>query len=251
MSEYISTGTFTLPSHGKVYDVPVSETFTVRNMTVNDEARRLNPSDRQFKVMADIIDDCLTEKIGISAYDLCLGDYIYVLHRLRVVTYGNEYSFSNICPFCGSTNDEKINLSDLEVFECPEDIHKYFEFDLPVTKKHIKIKMQTPRMLDDITVKANDLRKRSSDKHSDPAFFIGLEKIIDEVDNEKPNQILIEQFVRQLPMADANTILAYSDELNRKVGINMQLDCSCDVCGLDYKSSFRTTTEFYRPTIHF
>lgn len=249
MTNYTVSGNYTLPSLGKVYNHEVNPNFTIRSMTTAEEMRRLNPSERPYKVLADIIDDCFIEKPNISAYDMCIGDFQYVLHKLRVITYGSKYKLASVCPYCGCTNEGTIDLEEMQVFTYSDELSKYFELDLPVTGKHIKLKMQTPRMLDDISVRSEEIKKKSKGSAMDSAFLLTVESLIDTVDGSKLDAIRIEDFVKQLPMGDTNYILSYSQKLNERVGLNMVLENTCDVCGLDYTSTFRTTQEFFRPTI--
>lgn len=249
MANYTVSGNYTLPSLGKVYQYDVNPNFTIRSMTTAEEMRRLNPSERPYKVLADIIDDCFVEKPNISAYDMCIGDFQFVLHKLRTITYGSPYRLSSVCPYCGCTNEGTIDLEEMEVFTYSDELSKYFELDLPVTKKHIKLKMQTPRMLDDISVQSEELRKKSKNQIGDSAFLFTVQAVIDTVDGTKLDPIQMGDFVKNLPMGDTNHILAYSQKLNERVGLNNVLNNTCDVCGLDYTSTFRTTQEFFRPTI--
>ena len=247
--DYTLTGTYTLPSLGKVYgDKKINPEITLRSMTTEEEMKRLNPSDKPYKVMADIIDACMIEKPGISSYDMCIGDYQFLLHKLRIVTYGSSYPLASTCPWCGSTNTDKINLEQMEVLTYSEELSKYNELDLPITKHHITLKMQTPRMLDDISVRAKEIRKKSSTA-GDPAFLLTVEALIDTVDGEQVDVIKKAEFARKLPMMDTNYIVAYAQKLTEGIGLNTTLDNKCDVCGLDYQSSFRTTSEFFRPTL--
>lgn len=249
MANYTVSGIYTLPSLGKIYSPNINPTFTIRSMTTNEEMRRLNPTDRQYKLLSDIIDDCLVEKPGISSYDMCFGDFQFLLHKLRVITYGNEYKITTICPLCGSENSGSINLEQLSVNEYTDDLQKYFEFDLPVTKKHIKIRMQTPRMLDEIEARNTELKKKSSGQSGDSAFLLNLSSIVEKIDGIVPPVLEKESFLRNLPMADTNTILAYSTKLNDCIGLNTKLDITCDFCQYPYNSMFKTTTEFFRPTL--
>lgn len=245
--EYTIGETYTLPSLGKVYDRQINPNIKLRAMTTNEEMKRLGQSDRPLSVMSEIIDDCLVDKPGISAYDMCLGDYQFLLHKLRVVTYGPEYKITTTCPYCGNRMEGEIDLDKLEVLTYNEKLNKYFEFDLPRSKKHIKIRMQTPRMVDDIAQKANEMRRKTKDS-GDPAFLFTLQSIIDEVDGVKLDVIKIEDFVRNLEMMDANKIIRYSDKLNNAVGIKNEVERTCDLCGLVYTNPFRQTTEFFGPT---
>lgn len=248
--DYSIAENYELPSEGKIYDTEVSPKVKIRSMTTQEEMKRLAPSDKAYKNICEIIDDCLVEKPGISCYDMHLGDYQYLLHKMRVVTYGPEYTVMSSCPYCGSINKATINLDEIQVFEYDDKkVKELMEFDLPKTKKHIKLRMQTPRILDEIQERAKELKRKSSDVQGDPAFLFSIELMIDEIDGKKPNPLNITEFVRSLPMMDTNCIVQHCEKLNESVGLDTLLDNTCDVCGLDYKNRFRTDSKFFRPDV--
>lgn len=249
MSEYIMKESFTLPSLGKVYDVKVNPEISLRSMTTEDEMKRLSPSDRQHKMICEIIDDCLVDKPGISAYDMCLGDEQFLLHKLRIVTYGSDYRTKSTCPYCGCVTEKVINLESLAVKKYTDDFDSCMEFDLPATKKHIKLKMQTPRMLDDIELKRKETLKRYPNLVGEPAFLFRIEAMIDTVDGEKLDELSLDSLVRTMPMRDTNFILKKAGKLVEGIGLDLSLSFECSVCGLDYDGSFRTTSEFFGPSI--
>lgn len=248
--DYTLTGTYTLPSLGKIYNVDVNPNIKIRSMTVAEEMKRLNSSDRPYKNIADIIDDCLIDKPGISAYDMCLGDFQFLLHRLRVVTYGSKYKLSSKCPHCGFENVGEIDLNDMSVSSYTTDINKYFEFELPISKNIIRLRMQTPRILDDINVRTKEITSKRKSSSKDSAFLLNIESVIDTVDGSKLDIFQKSDFVKQLPMADTNYILANVNKLNELIGLNITLNNTCDFCGLDYDSPFRVTPEFFRPSLN-
>lgn len=247
--DYTLTGTYTLPSLGKIYNVDVNPNIKIRSMTVSEEMKRLNSSDRPYKNIADIIDDCLIDKPGISAYDMCLGDFQFLLHRLRVVTYGSKYKLSSKCPHCGFENVGEIDLNDMSVSSYTDDVNKYFEFELPISKNTIRLRMQTPRMLDDINIRTKEITSKRKSSSKDSAFLLNIESVIDLVDGVKLDIFKKQDFVKQLPMADINYILANVNKLNELIGLDVTLNNTCDFCGLDYDSPFRVTPEFFRPSL--
>ena len=105
MTNYSIAEEYVLPSRGKVYSQNVNPNVKIRSMTTEEEMKRLAPSDKTYKNLCEIIDDCLVENPGISSYDMCLADYQFLLHKLRVVTYGPDYPITSKCPFCRSDND--------------------------------------------------------------------------------------------------------------------------------------------------
>lgn len=250
MSDYTIAHEFTLPSEGKVYNTEINPQFKLRSMTTAEEMKRLNHSDRPYQAMAEIIDDCLVDELGISAYDLCLADYQYMLHKLRIVTYGPNYKVSSTCPYCGTVNNNTINLDELAIRPFDKDtFDKYSEFELPVSKKKIKLRMQTPRILDGITFRTREERRKNPKVVGDPAFLFTLESLIDTIDGNRLEQFRLAPFIQKLPMADTNYILKAAQKLNDNFGIDTKLIHVCNVCGLDYTSNFRTTSEFFGPSI--
>ena len=250
MNTFTIANEYTLPSMGKVYAREINPTFKLRSMTTVEEMKRLNHSDRPNKNIAEIMDECLVENIGISAYDLCLPDFQYMLHKLRIVTYGPSYKLTSNCPWCASNNTNTVNLDELNFVEFDEaTFAKYSEFELPVSKKMIKLKMQTPRILDNIAVKVKDIRKKNPAFEGDPAFLFTLEALIDTIDDRTPEKFQITEFVKKLPMMDTNLLLKSAEKLNESFGLDKSLEHTCSVCGLDYTGNFRTTSEFFGPSI--
>ncbi len=250
MTDFTIANEYILPSQGKVYSQDVNSQIKLRSMTTAEEMKRLNHSERRYKAMSEIIDECLVENIGISSYDLCIPDYQYLLHKLRIVTYGPDYKISTTCKYCGVENHTTLNLEGLNFIPFDEEAYKkYSEFILPVTGKKIKLRMQTPRMLDDIQIKSKEFKRKNPGAIGDPAFLFTLENIIETVDDSVPYQAILESMIRKLPMKDTNHILQSAYKLNNLFGLDSQLLHTCGTCGLDYTSNFRTTSEFFGPTL--
>lgn len=251
MTDYTIVNEFTLPSKGLVYNRQINPQVKLRSMTTAEEMKRLNHSDRAYKLTAEVINDCIVNDIGIHVYDMCIPDYQFLLHKLRIVTYGPEYKSSSKCPFCATDNTPVIDLeNDLRIEPFSEELfNKYSEITLPQSKKTIKLRMQSPRILDDITIKAKEIRKNSPEYVGDPAFLVTLENLIDTIDGNKYEDFQLNPFLRNLPMRDTNYILKAAQKLNTSFGIDSLLNTTCSFCGLDYNTSFRITSEFFGPSI--
>ncbi|MBQ6627836.1 MAG: hypothetical protein IJH65_03295 [Methanobrevibacter sp.] len=240
---------YSLPSKGQIYSVKFDPCVKLRSMTVADEMKRLTSTDSPYKNMSEIIESCLETKLPVSVYDMCLGDYQYLLHKLRVVTYGPDYKLSIICPYCGEVFDYDINLDELEVYEFDDTVKPITTFKLPVTGKTIEIGFQTPRDLDNIDKKKKKLKKEFPDLKEDPSLMLNLESMIKTIDGQPVNPITIETFIKKLPMKDSSLILQKAEELNSKVGIDIHINAECPTCGYDINTMFRFTTEFFRPRV--
>lgn len=247
MENYTIGESYILPSKGKLYRTEINPNVKIRSMTTEEEMKRLGHSDMPYKLLSEIIDDCLIEKPGISAYDLCIGDYQFLLHKLRVVTYGADYKVQTYCPACGTINKKTINLDSLEVIEYSEDLNKYLDITLPKTNKKVQLKLQTPRVLDEINSRAEELRKKSPDLKGEPAILFTVESLIAKVDGQVLDPNKLSTFVRHLPMMDTNYILRCAEKLN--IGIKTDMTCKCSRCNTEYRYTFPFTGEFFGPSI--
>lgn len=246
-NNYTIAESYTLPSKGRVYSQKVNPEIKIRSMTTEEEMKRLAHSDSPYKLLSEIIDDCLVEKPGISAYDMCIGDYQFLLHKLRIVTYGPDYKIETACPMCGNITKETINLESLNIVEYSEDFDNCLSINLPKTQKHLELKLQTPRMLDEISRKTKELLKKSPNMSSEPAILFTLQSVISTVDGEKYDSVKLESFIRRLPMVDTNYILKSLEKIN--LGIDTVINCSCNKCGYTHDRVFPITGEFFGPSI--
>jgi len=247
MVDYTIAEEYILPSEGKIYDTKVDPVIKLRSMTTQDEMKRLGHSDRQYKLLAEVIDDCTLTNNNISAYDMCVADFEFLMYKLRIVTYGPDYKTKSVCPHCNTVNDNTLNLDTLKIEPFKEIIKDSLEFDLPVSKKHIKLRIQTPRIIDD-TSKITKEQEGRYGKDVNTAIMYTAISLIDTVDGKKLDAVQKETFIRNLSMRDTNKIIRKGVNFVDSFGINKSVDLTCEKCGLAYKSSFRLTDEFFRPT---
>lgn len=238
-----------LPSKGLIYGSQVPSQVELRSMTARDEMKRLAPSNSQFKVLADIIEGCMIEKFPIHVYDLALGDYEYLLHRLRIATYGDEYRMSLRCPYCGEYIDAVAHLEQLQLKEFDYDAFKEAStITLPRSGCVVTLNYQTPRILDSTDIKVKDMKRRFKDAEVDFNLMVMLSNSIDTVDGLHLDEVKLESFVNKLPALDMTKILNAIERLNGMVGLDNSIIVDCNKCGGEVPTSFRFGPEFFRPT---
>ena len=131
---------YELPSRGKIYAEDVNPHIELRSMTARDEMKRLSPSSTPLKTLADIIEGCCIEKPAIHVYDMSLGDYEFLLHKLRIVTYGEDYKVTLRCFECGEAIETVADLGQLSVKDFDEDAIKALQtFSLPKSGRVITL----------------------------------------------------------------------------------------------------------------
>ena len=240
---------YELPSKGKIYDIKVDSQVELRSMTARDEMKRLSPSNTQFKRLADIIEGCMIEKPKVKVYDMALGDYEFLLHKLRIVTYGPDYKLTIGCPFCGHTFEGNANLEQLQILEFNEEKFKELQtFTLPSSGDTVKIKFQTPRMLDEIEAKTKEMKRKFREAELEFNLLVLLESVIDEVNGVKLDPLKAETYISKLPARDMTKIVNNLDALNELIGLDTSLFLDCPHCNSEVKTFFRFGPEFFRPT---
>lgn len=242
---------FELPSKGMIYDRPIDPKIKLRSMTAQDEMIRLAPSENKYKVLCDLIDNCIIgDKPGISTYDMCLGDYTYLLHALRITTYGVEYPLVTTCLYCNTAFNTTTRLDELVVREWDDNILDLLHVELPSSKKVVELKYQTPRMLDEIDARVKQIRKQSPDVPED--FENMIQKIvfaIKTVDGKRVPPVELEDKIRKMKMADVNVLSQTIDLLSESLGPVGIVQHECPNCHNEIISLFRYSSEFFRPSI--
>ena len=249
MDNYTISEYFTLPSQGLVYDKQVVPEVHLSSMTTRHEMQRLAPSKSPNKPMCDVIDDCIVEDIGISAYDMCSGDYQFLMYKLRIVTYGKDMVLEDVCPFCGDKSKVTIDLNLMQNNTDVESFNKYRTFVLPRTGKEITLNYQTPRLMDSVVEHVKEFSSRTNKNQADQSLAFVLKGLIQKIDGKVPDPLDKEEWIRELPMMDTNTIIAYSEKMDNSIGVNTELEIECDRCGRVHRTLFKPGPEFFRPEV--
>ena len=254
MADYTIAEEYELPSKGQIYAVPFDGKVKLRSMTVQEEMKRQNQGKSLNKTLCEIIDDCLITKLPISCYDLAVPDYEYLLHKLRVVTYGVDYKMIVGCPHCGTQQTIKANLDELTVKPVNlEDYRKLLSFTLPVCKKEIKLRIPSCRLQDTIQDKVEEFNEQivnsGSDFKGDMSPVFTLETMIESVDGAKMSYIELQQLIKRMSAADYNYIVQKMEKVNTAFGLDKKIDLKCNKCGGKFSTFFRFSTEFFRPSI--
>ena len=248
-TEYTIMEGYELPSKGKIYSTEINPHIELRSMTARDEMKRLSPSSTPLKTLADIIEGCCIEPPAIHVYDMSLGDYEFLLHKLRIVTYGEDYKVSLYCPDCGETIEAVAKLGDLELKEFDEETIKSLQtFSLPKSGRIVTLKFLTPRTVEESTVKVKDMKRRYKNATIDFETLVRLLMNIELVDGEPMSETELENFITNLPALDLQKILNNLDKLNLQVGLDNILYLTCPKCASEISTFFRFGPEFFRPS---
>ena len=201
--------------------------------------------------MAEVIEDCMVEKPKISVYDMALGDYEYLLHRLRVVTHGTKYRMQVYCQHCQKYEDIVTNLDQIQIIPFDEtEWNKAKYIILPDSNDTITLHYQTPRMIDMQEGQIKDMQRRYKNVPLDFTKLVILKNVIEEVNGALMDELKLEEYIKNLSARDMNVIIHGIDKLNALVGIDVNLVVDCPECENEIKTRFRYGQEFYEPTVY-
>ena len=224
-----------LPSKGKVYD-PNSllynlEKIKIKAMTATEEDILSSTSLIKSGTAIDqLLKSCLVNK-NIDPSELILGDRNALMISIRITGYGSDYPFNSKCEACNSLNENKIDLSDLEIkrlnIEPVQQGKNEFSLKLPVSKKTVVFKFLSEKDEKDRKVK-NDFYKKMSSVKMERSVTSFLEASIISIDGITDKN-KITHFVKYMPAHDSRILRNYIND--NEPGIKMTQDIECKNCG--------------------
>ena len=248
-TDYTIMEGYELPSKGKIYTEQINPHIELRSMTARDEMKRLSPSSTPLKTLADIIEGCCIEKPGIHVYDMSLGDYEFLLHKLRIVTYGEDYNVALRCPVCNELIETTADLGQLTIKEFDKKtIENLQTFILPRSGKTITLNFLSPRIIEESEAKVKEMKRRYKNATIDFETLIKIQMNIDLIDGDKKDETELENIITSLPAMDLQKLLNNIDKLNQQIGLDNILYLTCPKCGEEVTTFFRFGPEFFRPT---
>ena len=200
---YNAQNTVTLPSGGVA---------TLRPITFEEEKQILSLSKKGVDPSQVLIENCVSD---IDKSDILLVDKIYILFKLRELSFGSVYKFVVGCPSCHQENRISVDLNDMPVVSL-EDMGREVEIQLPMCKKPAKVKLAS--MSDEVYM-------------SDPELLMdNLWRFIISI-NDVENDMVIQRVIKKLPAGDINTIM--STVMCEGYGLTTEIRVLCSHCGHD------------------
>lgn len=198
-----------LPSESKLYTLKdPSSPITLRPMTFEDE-RALISGSKDVDPVSLLLQRCVT---NINIAELLPMDKLYLLMKLREISYGDEYKTTLICQHCRFENITTIKLSELSVYPVPDDFHEPVEVTLPKIGKKAKVKF--PRVKDEKFLGNSE------------TVFDNLWRFVVEIDGHQDKSI-IAAVLDKLPLVDMKTI---TNALKLEYGLETKVKLVCSKC---------------------
>ncbi len=250
LENYTINEGYYLPSRGKIYSKPVKPLVELTAMNGFDELRRKGNSVAPLKVLADLIEKCMIEKPAIHVYDMSLGDYQYLLQKLRVITYGSAYLMDVRCPNCGRHVEIETDLDEFEAEELDlDEFEEKSNITLPVSGDKIGLNFQTPHLIDAIDDKAKELKRKMKELKMDFTSFATLLLTINNVNGEQLPLGDLGEYIKKMHAKDLRFLEISIDKLNEVMGGIVTITKTCPECEEELDVTFRFGPDFFRPEI--
>ena len=199
-----------VPSRCKLYNLlDPTAPISIRPMTFEDE-KIISSTTEKDKLVNILIDRCVS---NININELLIFDKLYLLLKIREVSFGKDYNVEDICGACGYHNEITFDISNFKLNQVPEDLEDPREVELPTLKKTAKVRF--PRVPDE------KFLQRTAE------VMDQIWRFVTEIDGNA-NKTVIHKVIEKLPSRDVH-VLVHSI-FGTDYGINTRATYSCDNC---------------------
>jgi len=201
--------TVTLPSRGKFYVLKdPAEGVRVRPMNFSDEKAIVQASNKDS--INVLLSRCV---LNIDITQLLQFDKLYLLMKVREISFGADYTVEVICNDCSMKNSITFNIGTFNIREIPEDLEDPRDVFLEKIGKTAKVRF--PRVQDE-------------------GYLLDSNKIMDNLwrfvmsIGENTNKAVISKVIQQLPSKDVHILM--NEIFGTDYGLDTKGQFKCDGC---------------------
>ena len=243
-----------LPSQGLLNPEIPEGKLVQRCLMVADQTFLSRSNQSPSSAIHQLIQRTITSPESFDVSKLTTADTLYLLFKLRSLSYGDNYKFRTRCPECGQKIDVNVDLAELPVEILDPEFVEKLVVTLPHRGDKVYTKLLTNEDLDEIDREIKRRKRRNPDDESD--YVLRIVRSIEKVELKAPNKdgkkeltssLEIERYINALTNLDAATITATRDSVS--YGITPILEYVCPECGEYIDISLQFSSEFFRPNI--
>lgn len=244
-----------LPSQGLLNPEIPEGIITQRCMMVKDQ-KILSGSDQSAgNALHRLIQATITSPEEFDVSKLTVSDTLYILFKLRILSYGKDYKFRTKCPECGRKIEVSVDMSELPVDLLEEDYTEKLIAKLPHRGDTVYTKLLTNRDSEEINKEIKRRKKRNNSTY-ESSYALRIARSIEKIELAEPDKdgkteltksYEIEKYIESLTDLDASIILAARDSV--QFGINPIIEYMCPECREYVDVSVQFSGDFFRPTL--
>ena len=224
--EFLPTETaieVSLPSKGKFYTNSTGK-VSVKPMTFADEKALVAARKTSMDSLNLLLARCVE---GIHVEDLLQIDKLFLVLKLREISYGAEYKAVVSCQECSFDNHMTFDLSKLPVTEAPDELTNPIEVDLPVIKKKATVRFPS----------VNDEKYISNVEIATEQTW----RFVESIDGNSDKSV-ISAVIDKLPLKDMHTII---NAMNPDFGLQTKIKYDCQSCNSVNVVDLPITADFF------
>lgn len=216
-----------LPSEGRFYSNKVSD-VTISPIKFEDEKQIASSSKNNINPINLILTKCVK---GVEVNSLLLLDKLFLLLKIRSISYGSSYPANITCPHCGTQAEVNVDLEDLVIKYIPPDVSDPREINLPKLKQTAKVRF--PRVSDETFLNTQE------------QIYNNIWRFITELAGET-DPAFIAKAIPKMHIMDIKIIL--NNIMRNDLGLNPKFIFSCGSCGAETLMEVPINENFFSVT---
>ena len=214
-----------LPTNSDVsIELPSGGICKIRPITFEEEKQMIAVSKKGQDPSYLLIDRCVSD---IDKSDILIIDKIYILFKLRELSFGSMYKFLVACPSCKNQSEISIDINEMPVYSV-EDTDKIAEVELPMCKKTVKVRRASVK--DEALV---------SDSYK---MMDNLWRFVEDFGGREEKAV-IQAVISKLPAGDVNKII--SVVMCQGYGLSTEIMFGCAHCQHQSKMELPLDKNFF------
>lgn len=241
-----------LPSKGLLNPEIPGGRIIQRCLMVSDQKKLAGSKQTAGNAINFLLQNTVVEPEGFDVKNLSPMDSMYLLFKLKSISYGDLYKFRTRCPECGKKIDVEIDFSTIPVTTLDEDYRKNLELELPRKGDKVILKMMTNDNLDALNEEIGRRRKKNPNDESiyilDVVYHIEkikLKEATADGKKELTHPLDIELYISALTDMDYKVIQMSKDKVF--FGVSTTAETTCPECGRTIDVNIQFNNDFFRP----
>lgn len=212
-----------IPSLGKIYSsIDPSKPITIRPMNFEDE--KTIATSKGSDPLGIVLSRCVS---NLPITDLIPADKMFLLLKLREVSYGDEYNFTLHCQNCKIENKASVKISELDIKYADDSFQDPIEVFLTGIKKKAKVRL---------------MKNKDENYFVDQAVGItNLWRFVEEIDGISDKSV-ISEVIQKLPSKDVKKIIL---SMKSDIGVNTKVGFTCNSCSHVNVLELPITSDFF------
>jgi hypothetical protein len=202
--------------------LPSGEVVKIKPITFEEEKLLINSAKNRKDPLNILIDRCVEGNTD----DILFIDKIFILFKLREISFGNKYKFSITCPSCKDVDSYEVEIDKLPIN--PLEDSEPVKIKLPMCKKTVTVRRASTS--DEKFIGDSDL------------LMSNLWRFVKDVEDISKKTI-VSKFLERLPAGDVNTIIA--TVMCKGYGLQTEVGIKCNSCNASNFIELPLTKDFF------